>query len=214
MQDLLKAARDQRPEAIKGQGGGENESNDIRIQQLGSKPPRQECLTRIVGDHEEIESDSRVNEEFVEITHSPPPSRSRPLSREEIRSRAIINFLRGSMAKLFDGVIFHGFYHISIFVKLYDHNYSFKRQRIYNWGVRPPRFRYLPITKESLEFIAYVKRFYPEFNGDELYAVSGTLVEYKRIRLARRETGSLGYQELRYLRDARDSHPAEEDIDQ
>lgn len=141
------------------------------------------------------DSAPRSSQEFVQIRHTLPPRGGRFLSREEIRSRAIGNFVRGYMAKLFDHVLFYSADHLNDFLKSYDSKYVYSKQNIFNLRVRPPRFQFLPITKESLDFIAHVKRFYPYFIGNQLYALSGTLVEYKRIRLARREIGSLGYRE-------------------
>lgn len=107
--------------------------------------------------------------------------RDHTLAPEEIRSRAIRNFMRGHLADLFDSVVLPD--HLLIdFVKEYDPGYRITKQSVWNSKVRRPvRFRYLPITKESLDFISFVKKAFPFFDGDELYALSGTFVTYKTI---------------------------------
>lgn len=102
------------------------------------------------------------------------------LTSERIRTRAIRNFLRGCKAGLFDSVYVQDVILIHI-VKEYDPGYPITRQSLSSYNVRPFRFRYLPITKESLDFISYVKKYFPSFDGDELYALSGTWVTYGKI---------------------------------
>lgn len=107
--------------------------------------------------------------------------RDYPITPQEIRSRAIGNFMRGHLADLFDSVVLPD--HLLIdFVKEYDPGYRITKQSVWNSKVRRPVcFHYLPITKESLDFISFVKKAFPYFDGDELYALSGTYVTYKTI---------------------------------
>lgn len=103
------------------------------------------------------------------------------LPPEEIRSRAIGNFLRAYLANLFDSVWLPDYLLIK-FVKAYDPGYRITKQNVSNLKVRRPvHFRYLPISKESLNFISFVKAYFRYFDGDELYALSGTYVTYRRI---------------------------------
>lgn len=111
--------------------------------------------------------------------------RDSTLTPEEIRSRAIGNFIRGHLADLFDSVVLPDYLLIK-FVKAYDPGYRITKQNVSNSKVRRPvRFRYLPITKESLDFISFVKKAFPYFDGDELYALSGIYVTYRTILFTR-----------------------------
>lgn len=109
-----------------------------------------------------------------------PTRRDYNLSPKEIRPRTIRSFLRGYKADLFDQVYLPDVLLIQ-FVKEYDPGYPISKQSLSNFKVRPFRFRYLPTTKESLDFISFVKKFLPYFDGDELYALSGTWVTYGKI---------------------------------
>lgn len=80
----------------------------------------------------------------------------------EIRSRAIGNFLRAYLAKLFDSPVFiHGAKFLITFVNNYDPGYPISRQSISNLRFRPVRFCYLPAITTSLDFVFYVKKFSP-----------------------------------------------------
>lgn len=107
--------------------------------------------------------------------------RDHTLTPEKIRYRAISNFMRGHLADLFDSVVLPDYLLVD-FVKEYDPGYRVTKQSVWNLKVRRPLcFRYLPITKESLDFISFVKNAFPYFDRDELYALSGTYVTYRTI---------------------------------
>lgn len=116
----------------------------------------------------------------VKIELLKPTRRDYNLSPEKIRTRTIRNFLRGYKADLFDQVYLPDFLLIR-FIKAYDPAYPISKQSLSNFKARPFLFRYLPITEESLDFISFVKKSFPFFDGDELYALSGTWVTYGKI---------------------------------
>lgn len=125
------------------------------------------------------------NEELVEIKLI-GSRREHNLSSEEIRSRAIGNFVRGYVNNLFDSIWLPGHMTLVYFVKEYDPGYFISRQNLNNLKKRPMRFRYLPVTKTSLDFISFINGYFPDFNGAELFALSGTHVSYGKILLVRR----------------------------
>lgn len=90
------------------------------------------------------------------------------------------------MNNLFGSVKFPGHIALVYSVKEYDPGYTISRQNLNNLKNRPMRFRYLPVTKASLDFISFINGYFPDFDGEELYALSGTHVSYGKILLVRR----------------------------
>lgn len=90
------------------------------------------------------------------------------------------------MKGLFDSVLFSlDSTFVVAFVNEYDPGYPISRQSLHCLKTRPVRFRYLPVTVTSLHFISFVKRAFPDFDGKELFALSGTHVRYRKILLVR-----------------------------
>lgn len=105
------------------------------------------------------------------------------LSPEEVRSRAILNFVQGCAVDLFDAVLFPRDRLLIDFVKQFHPEARISKQSICHHRTRQITFRHLPITEASEEFVSYVKKTFPDFNGVELYALSGTYVRYSTIHL-------------------------------
>lgn len=127
------------------------------------------------------------DQELVEISLKSPGPYGYLLSPKEIESRAMFNFVRGCSADLFESVRFPSYTYLAKFMESLVPGYVVSRQNLYNMRRRRPlSFHYLPITKTSLDFIASVKATFPDFDGDELYALSGTYVSYGTILLVRR----------------------------
>lgn len=107
------------------------------------------------------------------------------LSSEQIGTLTVFNFLRGCSKHLFSSVSYPTDKGLVDLVKTFDPSIKASRSVFSNLKQRPAVFRYLPISRTSLDFISFVKKTFPDFNGDELYALSGTFVSYKKILLVR-----------------------------
>lgn len=129
--------------------------------------------------------DLLCNQELLEISLRRPGPFGYLLSPKEIGTTAVFNFVLGLSANLFDSVSFPSDRHCIEFVKRFDPGYKISKQALSNSRRRLLCFRYLPITKTSLDFISFVKTTFPRFDGDELYALSGTYVSYRKILLIR-----------------------------
>lgn len=120
------------------------------------------------------------------------------LLSEELRRRAIYNFMRGCVASLFYGVLFPTDQNMMEFIRDFQPGTRDLKQgisgahrsgspsrakAISNYRYRPITFHHLPITEISEQFVSYVKVRFPDFNGDELYAISGAYARYGTIHL-------------------------------
>lgn len=160
-------------------GGGPHVVRVRYLLQSASRPPSGVSTSHVGQRVPESDQD------LVEIKLA--KMRGGTLSSEQIRSRAIGNFLKGYVHNLFDSVLFPNDPSLIQFVKYCDPGRRISQQSVSNLRRRPRAvcFRYLPVTETSLDFINRVKELFPNFDGEELYALSGTHVKYRRLLLVR-----------------------------